>query len=390
MRIAIDIRSLTDEHLTGVGIYTKNLIEALASYAPHDQFLLLASGSTTVLSRLPIFNAKNVQIVKVNLPNRLLSLLLWLPGGPTLERFLPEKPDVWLFPKFDFVKTRLPYFLTVHDLAFEIFPQFITAKDKLHQRLTNPKHLAEQAAGIFSVSASTKADLVSRWRIDPSLIHETPLGVEQNIFQPREQPSDRSYRATYDLNRPYILSLATHEPRKNLESVIEGYTAFRARGGRPVPLVLGGATGWKNRAIHELLINNPYQDEIISLGFVPEKHKPALYRGAICCLWPTFYEGFGLPVLEAMACGVPVITSTTSSLPEIVGSAGILINPFDVNDVTQALHELLDLPNSQQLCERLSLQGIIQTRPFTWAITATATYSALLNYCSLTRRESVV
>ncbi|MEK7183541.1 MAG: glycosyltransferase family 1 protein [Patescibacteria group bacterium] len=377
MRIAIDIRSLTDEHVTGVGFYTRHLAEALIRTSPNDEFILFASGTSAVLNCLPVFKGPNIITVKLQLPNRLLFLLMKLPGGPTLERLLPSKPDVWIFPKFNIFKTELPYFLTIHDIAFEIFPQFITLKERLHNRLANIRQLVDRAKGLLAVSESTALDLQTRWQVSPNKINVTPLGVEHDLFLPREQPSDRTYRAMYDLNRPYILALATREPRKNLESVIEGYDIFRARGGRNIPLVLSGADGWKTGLLNERLQKSRYKKDLIVLGYIPDKHKPALYRGALCFLFPSFYEGFGLPVLEAVACGIPVITSATSSLPEVVGEAGILVDPFNVNDIAAALHELIDEPGGSALRQHLSKRAVEQASQFTWDKTAETTLQAL-------------
>ncbi|MFZ2681623.1 MAG: glycosyltransferase family 1 protein [Patescibacteria group bacterium] len=377
MRIALDIRSLTDENITGVGVYALNLVEALAKVAPQHEFVLFASGSLDVLSRLPDFKAPNVKIVKLRLPNRLLFLLMLLTGGPKLDRFLPDKPDVWIFTKFNIFKTDLPYILTIHDLAFEIFPKFVTFKEKLHNRIVGLRSITQAAAGLLAVSESTASDLKERWQIPGSKIHVTPLGVDGQKFTQREQASDRAFRATYDLNRPYILALATQEPRKNLKSVVEAYNLYRQRHGQPLPLVLIGGAGWKNTPFKKSLADSPYAQDIHVLGYVPEKHKPALYRGAWMFVFPSFYEGFGLPVLEAMACGTPVITSATSALPEIVGPAAILIDPFNVNDLASALLQGLDSEHGQKLRDHLRAEGLKQAPKFSWEQTALLTLAAL-------------
>ncbi len=377
MRIAIDARSLTDERLTGVGFYTLHLIHEIAKAAPSADIMLFASGTEQTLRRLPDFPYKNVEKIEILIPNKILSLLFLLPLPVSLDSFLPRKPDFWFFPNHNIIKTRFPYTLTVHDVSFDIYPDFFTKKDGLVRRLSGIKKLAQNATHLFAVSESTAEDLKERWGINKDRITVTPLGVDHQTFLPREQPSDRTFRAMYDLNRPYILSLATREPRKNLESAIEGYDAYRSGGGKPYPLVLVGANGWKNRSIREAIKRSEYKADIRILGYVPEKHKTALYRGAEVFLFPSFYEGFGLPVLEAMACGVPVITSFTSSLPEIVKDAGLLIDPFNVNDVTAALRVLLDENGSEETKKQFKEKGARYAKDYTWVATATRTLQTL-------------
>jgi glycosyltransferase involved in cell wall biosynthesis len=159
--------------------------------------------------------------------------------------------------------------------------------------------------------------------------------------------------------------------------VIEGYDIFRARGGRQLPLVLSGVEGWKTKLLQDRIQKSRFKDDILVLGYVPEKHKPALFRGSVCFLFPSFYEGFGLPALEAMACGVPVISSANSSLPEVIGSSGVLIDPFNVNDVASALHELIDEPEGTALRQNLTQRAIVQANNFSWKKTAEATLAAL-------------
>lgn len=366
MKIAIDIRSLTAPHKTGVGIVTESLVRTMAAQAPHDTFFLFATGTEDALMHLPTFREHNIVLSPITIPNKIASVLWTLPFGPTMERFLPEAPDVWLFPNAHLLKTKLPYAVIFHDAALRTVPNFFTAKDHLRAHVTNEDHVFQHANRVIAVSEHSKRDATEYYTVPSDRIAVAPLGVDHDIYGPREQPSDRSYRAAYDLNRPYLLALATREPRKNIDSVITAYSAFRRNGGQPIPLVLAGAKGWKTRDIDAALAASAYREDIREVAYVPEKHKAAILRGATILLFPSFYEGFGLPVLESMACGTPVITSITSSLPEVAGNAALLVDPLNITDIVQALHQLLDEPHGSKLQSILRSRGIERAQRFSW------------------------
>ncbi len=320
-------------------------------------------------------------LITRTIPNRLLFALLRMPGGPSMETLLGTRVDAWWFPDVNIIRTRLPYALTVHDLSVAIFPQFFTAKDRARNRLAGVTGLLPRAARLLAVSKSTALDVETRLGIDKNRIAVTPLGVNAQ-YTPHVAPSDRNYQRGYGLSSPYILFLATLEPRKNIESVIEAYDAFRTEHHNAPRLVIAGGEGWKSDRIRNTAAYAMHRGDIAFLGYVHEKHKPALYRGASALVFPSFYEGFGLPVLEAMACGTPVITSFAGSLPEVGGDAAIYVDPFNVSDLVGAFSQLFHPTGGPALRKLLTERGITRSREFTWEKTAEATLAAFRALCN--------
>lgn len=360
-RIAIDIRPLVDRHMTGVGFaLLEALHELLPRASPAREYLLFISGTEETLARLPPLplNA-HVQLVKKTFPNKLVRLWSFLRPD-VLDTLLGEPCDAWWFPNWTIISTKKPFALTVHDISFVHTPHFFSLVDHLLVRMAKPHSMAQHAAWCIAVSPHTAEDLQETWNVPSSRIVPAPLGVDHAAFAVREQPSDRSYRAGYDLNRPYILSLATHEPRKNILGILEAYQEARHRssGAYLPPLVLAGAP---DRHIGRPLPPN-LLSEVQVLGYVPSKHRPALLRGASALLFPSFNEGFGLPVLEALACGTPVVTSVATPPSSLFAHGIFPADPYNVGDIADALLSCLRHgkdPAVQKLMHE-------QTCSFTW------------------------
>ncbi len=377
MRIGIDIRHLTDPQPAGVGGYTRQLLEALFCLDQTNEYVLFASGSRRALRRLPAFNAPNVQVVTVPIPNKIVNVLL-LTKLVTIETLVARRGtvappiqsvDVWFFPNHNFIHTKLPYAIMVHDLSYEIFPEFFTLKSRLRHFLS--RRLIKHAKAVLCPSTSTKRDLVQVYQIDEEKIHVTPLAVKSEI---RNLKSETNSKFEKIKPKRFILSLATLEPRKNQISVIEAYEAYRDQTHDAIQLVIGGGGGWKFQALRKAARRSTYASDISLIGYVSEEQKVELYQHAQAFLFPSFYEGFGLPVLEAMSAGCPVITSHTSSLPELVGDAGLLIDPYNVNDLTQALKLVL---SSNRLRSDLIAKGKRRAEDFSWQETAKNTQEIL-------------
>ena len=266
------------------------------------------------------------------------------------------------------VKTanKLQAFLTIYDLIPVLYPQFLLSEQI---PLLYKQTLASIAAKdwVTCISHSTKNDLCNYLKIDESRVFVTHLAAEPSVFYPCNDAAKlASTRTKYGIpDAPYILSLGTLEPRKNLDGAIRSFAKLiEEQSIRDLYLVLVGTPGWKyDNIMAEVSKKNFLKERIIFTGYVPESDLAALYSSSLAFVYPSFYEGFGLPPLEAMQCGVPVITSNTSSLPEVVGNAGIMVDPKDTDALCDSM---LQIYNKPSLRASMSVKSLAQAKLFSW------------------------
>ena len=215
--------------------------------------------------------------------------------------------------------------VTVHDVSCMVNPSWFRWPHALYYR-TMIARSARHAAAVIADSEATARDLQERLGIAPERISVVPLGVDP-VFRPVSPEAAESVRKQYNLPEQFLFFVGTHEPRKNLVRVVEAFGRIAHE--IPHALVLAGRSGWKCGPLHRAIAASSVRGRILLPGFVPRAHLPALLTAAAGFVWPSLYEGFGLPPLEAMACGTPVLASRTSSIPEVVGDAGVLVDPLD-------------------------------------------------------------
>ena len=264
-------------------------------------------------------------------------------------------------------RLRLPTVLTVHDLIFERYPQHHTWTNRAFLRLGMPL-FARAATAILAVSHHTARDLMELYRVPAAKIHVVHEGVDAD-FRPANAAAQAAIRARYSPDRPYLLMLGTLEPRKNHQMALTALAQIKAAG-FPHRLLIGGGHGWLFDPIAAQVAQLGLEQDVTFTGYVPADDLPALYSAADALLLPSLYEGFGFPVLEAMACATPVICSHAASLPEVAGDAALLIDPHDPADLVAALTRLLTQPD---LAADLRTRGLAQAARFTWAAAARAT-----------------
>jgi len=265
--------------------------------------------------------------------------------------------------------------LTVHDLSFLHQPRWFRTGHAAYYRHAVARS-ARLARRVIADSQATAADLHERLGIPEDRIDVIPLGVDE-AYKPLPEDAAARVRTKYGLPERHFLYLGTLEPRKNLERLIEAWS--RIADACPLDLVLAGRSGWKTGAIEHAIAASPHARRIHRPGFVDQQDLPALIGAAEVFVWPSLCEGFGLPPLEAMACGVPVLTSNVSSLPEVVGDAALLVDPHDVDAIATAM---LQLVKDASLRDALKARGLDRAAGFTWRRTAEATietYRAVLS-----------
>jgi glycosyltransferase involved in cell wall biosynthesis len=267
---------------------------------------------------------------------------------------------------------RCPTIITIHDLSFLRFPEAFRPVNRAYLTLAT-RASVRRAACVIAVSESTRQDVISFLAVPPEKVVVVHNGVTDEFCEaPAGQAREHARRA--GLPESYILFLGTLEPRKNLVRLLEAYARLRQmrdpRQGDAPPLMIAGGKGWYYQAVMERVEALGLANHVIFPGFIPSEELPWLYRAASLFVYPSLFEGFGLPVLEAMACGAPVITSTVSSLPEVAGDAALLVDPEDAEGLALAMQRVLDEPG---LAEGLREAGRARAAGFSWDRTAAAT-----------------
>ena len=262
-----------------------------------------------------------------------------------------------------------PQIVTLHDLSFYLYPEMFSPAKRLYQQRLS-RHSLRHAAGIIAVSESTRQDAVRLLGLPQDDITVVRNGVGAEMRPRRGDPALDALRKRYSLPERFVLSLSTLEPRKNLTLLVEAFADLAARHQVDHALVIAGGQGWFYETIYAAVDRLSLRDRVIFPGYVPEHDKSLWYSAADLFVYPSLYEGFGLPPLEAMACGTPVIVANTSSLPEVVGDAGVYVDPYDAEGLAGAMAALLRDPERRHT---LAIAGLAQAARFSWATTAKGT-----------------
>ena len=357
--IAIDYTPALEQG-GGIGRYTRELVSALAQIDNRSDYRLFAAGQRR--DRLPGLPGKN---------------FTWRPSSISVEWYarlwhrarLPIPVERWvgnvnLYHATDFTlpptRKHTRTILTVHDLSFVRAPETAVAGLRAFLNKVVPRSI-NRADHVLADSEATRNDIIELYGAPPEKISVLYSGVDSRFAPVTDRTVLDAMRARNGIGeRPYILSVGTVQPRKNYVRLVETLAALDHP---DIDLVIAGGKGWLNDPLYQRISELGLEERVRLIGFAADDDLPALYSGAEAFVYPSLYEGFGLPPLEAMACGTPVVASNVSSVPEVVGEAGLLVDPMSVEAICEAVERVLD---DQSLRESLREKGIEQAGLFTW------------------------
>lgn len=357
--------------LTGIGQYTLNLAYELSKNSQLDLNFFNGFRCTKTVE---VASTPNIRKIN-NFVRSFIPYSYEIKIFAQQKSFNSSKPlnaDIYHEPSFLPLNFYGPTVITVHDLSY-----IKHAEAHPYERIRVMRKLMptaiERSECIIADSNFTKAEILSEFSIDSDKVHVTHLGKSSDFYQRNKIDSYeilKKYNLTYG---NYVLAVGTLEPRKNLTQVISAYRLLPAKIAKKFPLVIVGVRGWKEKGLLSELEFLLKENKAYLLGYVPANDLPFLYSGARSFAFPSLYEGFGLPPLEAMSCGTPVITSNTSSIPEVVGKAGLMVSVGDVDTMKTHIEMICD---DDKLYESLSIAGLKQSEKFSWAACAEQTIAA--------------
>ena len=382
MKIGIDGRVLMDKHYSGVSYYGHNLIKALVARNKHSYSLFYNSFHKLDESLLSLAPYKISRI-----PNKIFNYILQLfLAYPKTDKYLGGV-DIMLAPHINFLSwsSDTKKILVIHDLSFLRQKNFFSWRKNIWHKLLGVEKLVSQADAIIAVSYSTKREIVELLKVPESKVFVIHSGIDA----PKLNESDLNrVNNVYDLPENYLLYLGNIEPRKNIVNLIKAFELLKEKPKfAEYQLILGGSWAWKISEIKDAWLKSKFKADIRFLGYIKHSDKAALYSLAKAFIYPSYYEGFGFPPLEAMAYGCPVVASNLSSLPEILSEASLYVNPFDYKDMAKIISELLE---DKDLYNLMKEKGFSRVKDFSWDKTAEA-YENLFNdlYEKNSKKESL-
>jgi glycosyltransferase involved in cell wall biosynthesis len=375
MRIAVNARFLLANKLEGIGRFTYETMQRITRNHPEHEFIFLFDRP---YDKEFVF-ASNVIPVVLYPQARHPFLYYWFFNLSVTKALAKYKADVFVSTDgYLSLRTNVPQLAVMHDLAFLHFKQGINKLEYKYYTYFFPKY-ARKAARLVAVSNYTKQDIITQFNINPNKI-DVVYNAPSIGFEPISETQKNEIKQKYTNGQSYFCYVGAMHPRKNIETLLKAFDAYKSSTQNNFKLVIVGRKAWQSKNIEETYNNLKYQADIIFTGRVTEGDLYHITAAAYAMVYIPYFEGFGLPIVEAMACNVPVITSNITSMPEVAGEAGVLVSPYDVKQVTDAM---IKLTNNQDFYQQKTLASAKRKLDFSWDDSALKFWDSIMHAASL-------
>ena len=367
--IAINTRFLLPNKLEGIGWFSYEVLKRWVEWHPEHEFIFIFDRA---YDEQFVFGSNVKPIVASPQARHPVLFYLWFEWAlPAI--FKKHKVDAFMSPDgFMSLSADIPTLLVIHDIAWKHFPTQVPWSHRKHYEYYMPR-FAKKAAHIASVSEYSKNDIVNHLQVMPEKIDVVYDGANES-FVPLSLEERVKTEDKYSNGCPYFLYVGSIHPRKNVLRLLQAFEAFKSKADTNMKLLLAGRIAWQSGDVAEQLAKMKYRDEVVFLGYTDAVELPKITAAAFALTYVSLFEGFGIPILEAMYCDVPSISSNTSSMPEVAGDAGLLADPYSTDSITE---QMLRLWNEKGLREQLIEKGRIQRQKYSWDLTAKKMWVAM-------------
>ncbi len=370
MRIAVNTRLLLKGRLEGIGWYTHQMLERIVRAHPEHEFIFFFDRPYD-----PSFVfAPNVKPVVVH-PQARHAVLFYLWFEWSIPAMLRRyKADLFLSTDgLCSLSTKVPTCLVIHDLAFEHYPQHLKFSHRTYLQHWSPR-FARKAKRIVTVSEYSRQDIAQRYKIFPDKIDVTYNGAHPE-YRPLTWEEREAVKAEYTGGQEYFVFAGALHPRKNVLALLQAFIKFKKRQRSPIKLVIVGRMAWKFKELAALRETMPFKEDVIWPGYLGVEKLSKVIGGAYALVYPSLFEGFGIPILEALKCGVPAVVSNTSSMPEVAGNAALLVDPTSVDDIAEKMGIIY---KDEALRSRLIAASTAQAAIFDWDTSAAQLWESMM------------